>query len=260
MRKRLLLAVIFLFFAFALTAQTNSAYEKHWLVQGNDSLPYRLLLPENYDATKKYPLIFFMHGAGERGNDNEAQLVHGAKLFLKEDVRKNFPAIVVFPQCPQNSYWSNVSFKMDSEGKRQFVFNANTEPSITMKMANDLLHQIIKGYSVQKKQVYIGGLSMGDMGTFELVYRNPKLFAAAIPICGGGDPAIAKKVRKVKWWVFHGAKDDVVPPINSEIMVAALKEAGSSVKFSLYPDANHNSWDAAFSEPELMPWLFAQRK
>ncbi|MBC7865897.1 MAG: phospholipase, partial [Gloeobacteraceae cyanobacterium ES-bin-316] len=159
MRKRFLLAFISLFFAFALTAQTNSAYEKHWLVQGNDSLPYRLLLPENYDASKKYPLIFFMHGAGERGNDNEAQLVHGAKLFLKEEVRKNYPAIVVFPQCPQTSYWSNVNFKMDSQGKRQFVFKADTVPTIAMKMANDLLQQLIKNYPVQKKQVYIGGLS-----------------------------------------------------------------------------------------------------
>ncbi|HSN62327.1 MAG TPA: prolyl oligopeptidase family serine peptidase [Ferruginibacter sp.] len=243
-----------------LKAQTNNVFEKHWLVQGTDSLPYRLLLPENYDATKKYPLVFFMHGAGERGNDNEKQLIHGAKLFLREDTRKNYPAIVVFPQCPQNSFWSNVSFRADSLGKRSFVFKADVAPTIAMKMANALLHQIIQQYPVQKKQVYIGGLSMGGMGTFEMVYRNPKLFAAAVPICGGGDPAIAKKVKKTKWWVFHGAKDDVVPPACSQEMVTALQAVNANVKFTLYPNANHNSWDAAFAEPGLLSWLFAQKK
>ncbi len=260
MKKKLLLAFVSLFFVFALVAQNNDAYEKHWLVQGNDSLPYRLLLPENYDASKKYPLVFFMHGAGERGNDNEKQLVHGAKLFLRDDVRKNYPAIVVFPQCPRNSFWSNVSFRADSVGKRTFVFKADAEPTIAMKLANALLHQLLQQYPVQKKQVYIGGLSMGGMGTFEMVYRNPKTFAAAMPICGGGDPSIAKQLKKPKWWVFHGAKDDVVPPAYSQEMVTALQLARAKVKFTLYPDANHNSWDPAFAEPGLLSWLFAQKK
>lgn len=259
--KKILYIITCLFLPVVLLkAQNTSGFEKHWFVQNGDSLPYRLLLPENYDASKKYPLVFFMHGAGERGNDNEKQLIHGAKLFLKEDTRKNYPAIVVFPQCPQNSFWSNISFRADSLGKRSLVFNADAAPTIAMKLANALLHQIIQQYPVQKKQVYIGGLSMGGMGTFEMVYRNPKLFAAAVPICGGGDPAIAKKVKKTKWWVFHGAKDDVVAPANSEIMVAALKAARAKVKFTLYPNANHNSWDAAFAEPDLLSWLFAQKK
>jgi predicted peptidase len=260
MKKILFIITCLLLPAILLKAQITSVFEKHWFIQNGDSLPYRLLLPENYDASKKYPLIFFMHGAGERGNDNELQLVHGAKLFLKEEVRKNYPAIVVFPQCPQNSFWSNVSFKADDNGKRSFVFKADAAPTIAMKLANALLHQLLQQYQVQKKQVYIGGLSMGGMGTFEMVYRNPKLFAAAVPICGGGDAAIAKKVRKTKWWVFHGAKDDVVLPLYSEAMVAALKAAKASVKYTLYPDANHNSWDAAFAEPELLSWLFAQHK
>ena len=260
MKKLFFLLITFLMFCVSVNAQNMNLYEKHWFVRNGDSLPYRLLLPENYDASKKYPLIFFMHGAGERGNDNEKQLTHGAKLFLKDDVRKNYPAIVVFPQCPENSFWSNVSFRADSIGNRNFVYNAESEPTIAMKMANGLLHQIIKTFPIQKKQVYVGGLSMGGMGTFEIVYRNPKLFAAAIPICGGGDPAIATNVRKTSWWVFHGAKDDVVPPANSHIMVTALKAAKATVTFTLYPNANHNSWDAAFAEPALLNWLFAQKK
>ena len=259
--KKSILIITFLILQFAvLKAQDNSLYEKHWFVQNSDSIPYRLLLPENYDASKKYPLIFFMHGLGESGNDNESQLIHGAALFLKEDVRKNYPAIVVFPQCPKTSFWSNASFKRDSLNNNIFIFNAEAPPSFAMKMANELLHYIIKQYPVQKKQVYIGGLSMGGMGTFELVGRNPNLFAAAFPICGGGDPAIAPKVSKTTWWIFHGDKDDVVPPVNSEIMVTALKSSGASVKFTLYPGVNHNSWDPAFAEPELMSWVFAQEQ
>ncbi len=257
MKKYFLLLAIG--FAQLLHAQDFSLFQQKQFILGNDTLPYRILLPENYDAAKKYPLIFFLHGAGERGNDNKAQLVHGAKLFLNDETRKNYPAIVVFPQCPQNSFWSNVDFKMEN-GKRDFSFQTGGEPTIAMKLAEQLLFKVVKEYAVNKKQLYVGGLSMGGMGTFEIVRRNPKLFAAAFPICGGANPATAAQLKKVKWWVFHGAKDDVVPPSWSEKMVEALKAVKASVKFTLYPNANHNSWDPAFAEPELLSWLFAQRK
>lgn len=239
--------------------QDLSLFVKKQFITNGDTLLYRLLLPENYDAGKKYPLVFFLHGAGERGNDNEAQLVHGAKLFLDPATRKNYPAIVVFPQCPKNSFWSNVDFKMEN-GKREFYFKTDGEPTLAMKLAKELLYFIEKTYPVNKKKIYAGGLSMGGMGTFEIVRRNPKLFAAAFPICGGANPATAPQLKKVNWWVFHGAKDDVVPPSLSEKMVEALRTVKAAVKFTLYPDANHNSWDAAFAEPELLAWLFAQKK
>lgn len=244
--------------------QDLSLYEKHFYIQGTDTLPYRLLLPKDYHpekiGTKKYPLVFFLHGAGERGNDNEKQLVHGAKLFLTQEARTKFPAIIVFPQCPENSFWSNVDFKRDQNGKTTFSFPADGEPTVAMKLAQELLKNIIEQYPIAKTQIYTAGLSMGGMGVFEMVKRNPRLFAAAIPICGGGSISTAKKLATTKWWVFHGAKDDVVPPQYSEEMVKALKEVKASVKFTLYPQANHNSWDAAFAEPEFLPWLFSQRK
>jgi predicted peptidase len=257
MKKHLLFLV--LGFAGIAKAQDMGQYQKKQFVLDKDTLPYRILLPENYDEIKSYPLIFFLHGAGERGNDNEAQLVHGAKLFLKEEVRKNYPAIIVFPQCPSNSFWSNVEVK-NVNNKREFVFKTDGEPTLAMKLAEALLLKLFKEYRINKKQVYTGGLSMGGMGTFEIVHRHPKLFAAAIPICGGANPATASSLKKVKWWVFHGAKDDVVPPFLSENMVAALKKVKGSVKFTLYPEANHNSWDSAFAEPDLLSWLFSQRK
>lgn len=257
--KKLIGLIVWISLSVETAAQDLNLFQKKQFIIGNDTLPYRLLLPENYDASKKYPLVFFLHGAGERGNDNEKQLVHGAKLFLKEEVRRDYPAIVVFPQCPQNSFWSNVDFRMEN-GKRVFGFKAQGEPTIAMKLAQELLYSILREYPVNKKKVYAGGLSMGGMGTFEIVRRNPKLFAAAFPICGGGEPSTASVMKKIKWWVFHGGKDDVVPPGLSEKMVDALKAAKASVKFTLYPDANHNSWDPAFAEPELLPWLFKQKK
>ena len=241
-------------------SQDLSPYEKHNFISGNDTLPYRLLLPEKYDASKKYPLVFFLHGAGERGSDNEKQLTHGAKLFLSESARNEYPAIVVFPQCPASSFWSNVSFKRDSNGDRLFIFSDTLHPTIAMQLAQGLLHEIIKRYSVTSNQVYVMGLSMGGMGTFEIVSRNPGLFAAAIPICGGGASSTAKLLKPTKWWVFHGAKDDVVPLLYSEQMVHALETVKADVKFTVYPMANHNSWDSAFAEPQLLNWLFHTTK
>lgn len=256
--KKLLLFILAGFINTA-QAQDISLYEKKLYISGNDTMPYRLLLPVDFDASKKYPLVFFLHGAGERGSDNEKQLVHGAKLFLKEEVRTKYPAIVVFPQCAENSFWSNVGFKMDN-GQRNFLFQEAGEPTPAMRLAQELLSSLMKTYPVARRQVYVGGLSMGGMGTFEIVRRNPQLFAAAIPICGGGNTATALSLKKTKWWVFHGGKDDVVPPQLSEEMVQALKKVKASVKFTLYPNANHNSWDAAFAEPDLLSWLFAQKK
>lgn len=243
-----------------LQAQDKSLYKKEVFVVKSDTLPYRILLPLNYDASKKYPLILMLHGAGERGNDNESQLVHGAGLFLRDSIRGKYPAIIVFPQCPANSFWSNMEAKLNESGKREFIFKAEGEPTIAMDLAQQLLKKIIKDFPVNKKQIYVGGLSMGGMGTFEIVRRNPKLFAAAFPICGGANPATAQQLTKVKWWVFHGAADEVVAPVYSQKMVDALKAVNADVKFSLYPGVNHNSWDNAFAEPTLMAWLFAQHK
>jgi predicted peptidase len=241
-------------------SQDLSLYEKHNFIRGNDTLPYRLLLPEKYDASKKYPLVLFLHGAGERGNDNEKQLTHGARLFLNETARKQYPAIVVFPQCPASSFWSSVNFKRDGDGKLQFIFSDTAQATIAMQLVQQLLQEILKSYPVSSKQIYVAGLSMGGMGTFEIVSRNPGLFAAAIPICGGGAPSSAKLLKQTRWWVFHGGKDNVVPLSYSEQMVKALEAVKADVKFTVYPDATHNSWDPAFAEPDLLNWLFHSTK
>lgn len=261
MKRKLTFIWVFISVIISAAAQDKNLYQKHWFIQNGDTLPFRVLLPKDYDAAKKYPVVFFLHGRGESGSDNEKQLTHGATLFLKDSIRHAFPAIVIFPQCSDKSYWSNVHTiaQGNQNGKRAFYFVPDGPPSTDMQLLLGLVDHVLAHYGVNKQQVYVMGLSMGGMGTFELVRRKPATFAAAVPICGGAHEATAKELRKTAWWIFHGAKDDVVLPQYSEVMAAALKKQKASVKFTLYPNANHNSWDPAFSEPSLLPWLFSQR-
>ncbi|MEO9511200.1 MAG: alpha/beta hydrolase-fold protein [Flavobacteriaceae bacterium] len=240
-------------------AQQHTLYQKNTFVKNGDSLPYRILLPKNYDSSKTYPLILVLHGAGERGSDNESQLVHGANLFLKEEVRDEHHAIVVFPQCAIGSSWAKVDVKGNAPN-REFVFHQNADPTIDMLLLEGLLQQLKKTHKIDKKRIYVGGLSMGGMGTFELVRRNPRMFAAAFPICGGANPKIYKKLSGLDWWVFHGEADRVVPEKCSATMVYAMRNKGINVKYSLYPGVGHNSWDNAFSEPDLLTWLFSKSR
>lgn len=241
----------------------DSAFEKHeWIPAIGDTVKYRLLLPEDYDPLQSYPLILFLHGAGERGNDNVTQLVHGAQLFLNPKVRKDYPAIVVFPQCPTNDFWSHVEFKMnDSTKKREFYFPETGGPTPAMKLLLAWLPELEKKYRIQNDQRYVMGLSMGGMGTFEIVRRKPRYFAAAIPICGGANPKTAEAIKETAFWIFHGENDDVVPYQLSEKMFFALQEfyVSAGASFTLYGNVNHNSWDPAFAEKDLLSWLFSNR-
>jgi predicted peptidase len=236
-------------------------YEKKEFVFAEGKvLPYRILYPENYDKNKKYPLLLLLHGAGERGKDNEKQLTWGSKLFITPESRKNFPAIVVFPQCPEESFWAVTKIdRTTTPFKIEFDYTA--EPNWPLAAANALVIKLSNEEGVDKSRVYISGLSMGGMGTFESVYRNPDLYAAALPICGGGDVNhFDKRVAKVPFWVFHGAADAVVNPQLSRDMVEKLKSLKVEVKYSEYPGVNHNSWENAFAEPEYLSWMLKHKK
>lgn len=242
-------------------AQGKEQYaKKTFTSKGGLELPYRILLPENYNPRTKYPLVMFLHGAGERGNDNEAQLVHGSSLFLSK--RSEFPAIVVFPQCRKDSFWSSVKIDRNQDPNNRFNFDySSTKQTEDLTAVIELISDLQKQHKIDKKRVYVMGLSMGGMGTFEALTRHPKLFAAGIPICGGGDTKLVGNFAgKVPVWVFHGADDSVVPADCSRSMVKAIESAGGKVKYTEYPKVNHNSWDNAFAEPELLSWLFKQKK
>jgi predicted peptidase len=239
---------------------TFKPYQKKVFASNGNNLPYRILYPDNYDKAKKYPLVLFLHGAGERGNDNEKQLVHGAKMFLSEENRKAFPAIIVVPQCPENSFWATVSV---DQSKQPLVFNFdyNTPPQWPLVAANELVKKIAAEEAVDKSRIYVTGLSMGGMGTFETVYRYPELYAAALPICGGGDVNhYDKRVNKTAFWIFHGADDAVVNVKLSRDMYAKLKTLKVESKYSEYPGVNHNSWDNAFAEQTFLPWMFSHKR
>lgn len=198
-------------------------------------LNYLLYLPKNYNTKEKFPLILFLHGMGERGDDLNKLKVHGIPKIVEQ--KDDFPFIAVSPQCPADSWWT-----------------AETDA------LNALLKDVVKKYSVDKKRIYLTGLSMGGFGTWSLAIAYPEWFAAIVPICGGGDPEKVSAIKDIPVWVFHGAKDNLVKLEQSERMVNALKQIGGNVKFTVYPDAEHDSWTATYDNPELYEWLLQQSK
>jgi predicted peptidase len=240
-------------------AQDFKQYTKGSFNKGKDSMNYRVLFPEHFDSSKTYPILFFLHGSGENGNDNEAQLKNGGALFLRNDVRKNFPSIIVFPQCTKDSFWSNTKFEQDSTGKTKIIFVKGGKPTKAMHALLKMVNNFIEKPYVDKKQVYVGGLSAGGMGTYEVLRRKPKLFAAAFAICGGDHVGNVNKYKNVPIWIFHGVKDPVVNPQFSKNVANQLRLIGKEVKFTLYAETGHNSWDAAFAEPTFLPWLFSHK-
>jgi len=237
------------------------SFESSSFNSGKDSLPYRFLLPEKASVNNKIPLLLFLHGSGERGNDNEKQLVHGSKFFAEAVINKQHTALIVFPQCAEGDYWANIDRQIQDDGGISFNFKAGGAPTKSMRLLVGLIDSLVQLDYIDKSRIYVGGLSMGGMGTFELLWRRPELFAAAFPICGGGNPEIVKSYNtKTAVWIFHGGADPVVSPEYSSSMFKSMQKAGMQVKLSLYPDYGHNVWDAFFQDQEFLEWLFSKRK
>ncbi len=195
---------------------------------------YLLYLPPGAEqGTKKWPLVIFLHGVGERGNNLELVKRHGPPKLIEEG--QKFPFILVAPQCPADRWWN-------------------------VEDLDAWLLGLLKELPVDANRVYLTGLSMGGFGTFEWATKHPERFAAIAPICGGGEPFLASRLKNVPAWIFHGAKDPVVPLKRSQEMVEAIKKAGGIVKFTVYPEAGHDSWTATYANPQLYQWLLAQRK
>jgi predicted peptidase len=199
------------------------------------TLKYLLYLPEDYEKQASWPLVLFLHGSGERGDDLQLVKKHGPPKLIAAG--RKFPFIVVSPQAP----------KSKGRGWEPFELTA-------------LLDDVSEHYKVDADRVYVTGLSMGGYGAWSLAAYTPDRFAAIVPICGGGDPALARRLAKLPIWVFHGAKDPVVPLERSEVMVEALKKRESDVKFTVYPEALHDSWTETYENPQLYEWLLKQRR
>jgi len=248
---------IFSFLFCLMIFSQNNEFKYRIYKDKGDAMPYRILLPKKYDENKKYPLLLFLHGAGERGNDNNIQLTHGSNQFLSETFRQNYPSIIVFPQCPKDVYWASTTPVNDS---LKFSYPKKPRNNRILDLAEGILKTIRQKYSIDKKRIYVGGLSMGGMGTYEIVYRNPRLFAAAFAICGGANPKIARKIRRPSWRIDHGDADTVVPIKLSELMVASLENQRANLKYNWYKGVNHDSWNNVFADVNFLPWLFSQKK
>lgn len=183
-----------------------------------EKLNYRLLTPENAKQSKKYPLVLFLHGAGERGEDNEKQLMHGSQMFLNPTVREKHPAFVLFPQCPSNQYWA---FLERPESFDNLQMGGGMPP--ILQTVKEMLDTYLADPMVDKDRIYIMGLSMGGMGTFSLVSRYPEIFAAAIPICGVADLSVLPAAKDVKFRIYHGDADTVVSVKHSREAYRTLK-------------------------------------
>jgi predicted peptidase len=215
--------------------QEAKSFEKE--VTTTVKLNYLLYLPEGYEgSTEKYPLVLFLHGAGESGNDLEKVKVHGPPKRVAGGTQ--FPFVLVSPQAPEFGW----------------------KPEVLAA----LLDEVVATNRIDEDRVYVTGMSMGGAGTFALVAHQPERFAAAAPVCGfvrGGDAAkVAEKSKGVPFWIFHGAKDRVVPVAASRDMKEALGKAGAEVKYTEYPEADHDSWTETYENPEFYEWLLAQKR
>lgn len=255
LKNFLFLTLCLLFSAQAHAGDKASFLKKQFITNNGYKLNYRVLYPENYCPDQKYPVILFLHGAGERGSDNEAQLVHGGNMLAAQTNQSQYKAIIIAPQCPAEDYW--VDYTRPAEGKKHF-YPASAPATKPLSAAKDLLDSYIAKGVVDTKRIYITGLSMGGMGTFDLVCRYPNLFAAATPICGAVSLDHAAKYKgKTSFSIYHGGEDDVVDPQFSRDAYETLKKAGADVRYKEYPGVNHNSWDNAFAEPDYLAWMFA---
>jgi predicted peptidase len=197
------------------------------------TMDYLLFLPQDYEKKDSWPLMLFLHGAGERGDDLELVKKHGPPKIV--ETKKDFPFILVSPQCPSRRWWDAGELTA-------------------------LLDDVVAKYHVDEDRIYVTGLSMGGFGTWSLAARTPDRFAAIVPICGGGETHWTRRFAHLPVWVFHGAKDKVVSPKRSEEMVEALKKHGGNVQLTIYPEAGHDSWTETYDSPELYEWLLRQKR
>ena len=220
---------------------------------GADGMEFRYRWAEKLpDDGSKVPLVIFLHGAGERGTNNVAQLRHGVEELLNWLDRHEKGYRLVAGQVPSGKRWVEVDWSAKGHAMPQ-------EPSETMALELALIDRLLSDQRTDARRVYVTGISMGGYGTWDIICRRPQLFAAAMPICGGGDTAQAAKIAKVPIWVFHGSADRAVPVSRSRNMVSALWAAGSNAHYREYPDAGHNVWTRTYRDDEVLKWFFSQR-
>jgi predicted peptidase len=211
-------------------------------------LPYRLFVPEGYDPRKSYPLVLWLHSGGGSGDDNVSQITRGstrgANLWTRPEHQARQPAFVVAPQCPRGGQWAG---------------HESGKPTRNLRAAVELIGALREEFNVDGGRVYVVGQSLGGFGAWAAITHWPRLFAAAIPVCGGGNEALASRLVDEPIWAFHGERDDAVNVGRSRKMIAAIRAEGGEPRYTEYPGAGHAIWPRVFREPRLVWWLFSQR-
>ena len=212
----------------------------YYLYSGGEvNLGSYVYLPEDFDASRKYPMVVFLHGAGERGDGSEKMLPLVCKNALPNYAvgGKEYPFILLCPQCPENIVWNNIVLSLKK-----------------------LIDQIALEYNADADRIYCTGISMGGYGTWEMGIIYSDFFAAIAPVCGGGFVWRASQLKNMPVWAFHGDADNVVPLENSRMMVDGVNAAGGNAKFTVFPGVQHNSWDSAYLETDVVEWLLKQKR
>lgn len=231
----------------------QESFARREFQSGGATLKYRLFSPAAADAATKPPLVLFLHGAGERGDDNVAPLVHGVVEFHRRQARH--PCAVLVPQCPAGGRWVEVDW-----GGKAGSGTFPTEASEPLRLATAVVDELIAAGNVDPDRVYVTGLSMGGYGTWYAAVMPGSRFAAAAPVCGGGDPAWAKRYVGLPLWAFHGGADRVVLPSRSREMIDAIEAAGGEPKYTEYEGVGHDSWTRTYADDAFHDWLFAKRR
>lgn len=254
MRIFLRFALCFLFIHFC-TLKSQTAWEalfaKKTFSSASGKLPFRLYVPDSIN--ENLPLLVFLHGAGERGTDNEKQLLHGVKYFMLDSIKEQYKCIIVAPQCPENKRWVEVDWKLQ---KHIIPENISTPLNLTFLM----LDSLIKEYPIDTDRIYITGISMGGFGTWDAMARRPDFFAAAMPVCGGGDENTACLLKNIPIKAFHGKLDKLVVPARTTNMVNAIKKCNGNAESLIFANLGHFCWDNVYSNVENIRWLFTQKK
>ncbi|MBE6542122.1 MAG: phospholipase [Ruminococcaceae bacterium] len=233
----------------------NDIFERRVYESDGYKLPYRLYIPQDYDCGEKYPVMLFLHGAGERGSDNENQINFHFQQFFDDPESPVYDAIVIAPQCPSNSQWVLTPW---AEGNYS---TENVPESRELESVCAILDEIKDYCNVDEDRIYVTGLSMGGFGTWDLLMRHGARFAAGMPICGGGDPSYAKLLSRIPIRTFHGSDDNVVPVKGTRLMYAAIKrEGGENIEYTEFDGCGHGSWVPAYADKENIKWLFSQSR
>ena len=237
----------------------RAPFVKRTFELGDNSLPYQIMFPRDYDETASYPLIVFLHGAGERGNNNTAQMGYGTQTFGSYESRTDYPAIVIYPQCPSDVMWSRRIKYTDDNDVLIFEFPVEDEPNYAMEMVIELVKTLISEEGVDESRIYVTGLSMGGIGTFEFMYYAPGLAAAGISMAGGHDPELLSTYGGLSTFrLYHGADDPVVPARYSQGMYDKMVELEIDALYSEAEGRGHE-WNYVLNDPEYLEWMFSQQ-